>query len=97
MVLQKRSLIISITLVLINTTYESIHFLNQVREQILGSGAIDPQTGNNNDLYYKCSKYGSDFLFGKLMIRDNRNKLFFRIKINKIPDEYYMKIMHEKK
>ena len=83
--------------VLINTTNENVYFLNQVRGKILRSGTIDPRIGNTNDFCYQCSKYGSDFLFWKLRIRDKRDELFPPIKINKFPYEHCMKRFQEKK
>ena len=55
-------------------------FLNQINGKIPGSGVIDEQTINTNWLCYQCSKYGSDFLFGKFRIRNSRDKPYFPAK-----------------
>ena len=49
--------------------------------KIPSSGVIDQETINPHDLCYQCSKYGPDFLFGKLRMIDFRYETCFTSKI----------------
>ena len=48
----------------------SINFFNEVKLYITRSVKIDPST-KKHDLYYPCSIYGPDLLFGNLRVVDN--------------------------
>ena len=65
---------------LINTTYENVHNLNQLKGKITGYKTIDPKIVNNNGFCYQCSKDGPDFLFGKLVSRD---KIYEKVPLEK--------------
>ena len=66
---------------MINTTHKNIHFKNKINGKITRIGVIDQETINPHDLCYKFSEDGLDFLFGKLRIRDYRDKPYFPAKI----------------
>ena len=48
-----------------------------MNENISRSFVIDQQKINHHYSFYQCYKYGSDFLFGKLRIRDSRDEPCF--------------------
>ena len=66
--------------VIIDTTHNHIHFLNQINGKSPRSVVIDQQTINILDVQYHCYIYGSDFLFVKLRIRYCRNEPHFPAK-----------------
>ena len=59
---------------MIDTTPRNVHSLNQINDNITRIGVIDQQIINPCGLCYQCYKYGPDFLFGKLRIRDSRDE-----------------------
>ena len=65
-----------------DTTHKNVYFLNQNNEKIPKSGVIYQQKINPRDLCYQCSKDVTDFLFGKLRIRDYIYKPWFYLKVN---------------
>ena len=48
-------------------------FLSNQRK-IPGCGKICPKTVNKHDFCYQCSEDGSEFLFGRLSIKDKRDE-----------------------
>ena len=56
--------------ILINTSHNNVHFLNQINGEIPRNGVIGPETINPHDFCYQFSKHGPDCLFGKLRIKD---------------------------
>ena len=59
---------------IINTTSEGVHFLNQTKLKVPISDTIDQKTDNEHDLCHQFSVYGRELLFGNLLIRDKRYK-----------------------
>ena len=57
---------------IINTTSEGVHFLNQTKLKVPISDTIDQKTDNEHDVCHQCYVDGSDLLFGKWLIRDKR-------------------------
>ena len=66
---------------MIDTTHKNVHFLNKINGKIPRSGVIDQEKIIPHDLCYHCYKDGPDLLFGKLRIRDSRDKTHFPAKI----------------
>ena len=64
--------------------------MNQVKGNIPRCGTIC-KIVNKNDLYYQCSKYGTNLLFEILRIRDKIDKPFTPVKRNSLPDKYHKK------
>ena len=64
----------------IDNTHKNVNFLNHINGKIPGNGVIDQKKINPHDLCYQCSKYGPDFLFVKLIIRDSIDEPFFTAK-----------------
>ena len=58
--------------------------------KITRNDVIYQKTVNPHDLCYQCSKYGPEYLFGKLRIRDCRDKPYFSGKTKLI--SYQIKI-----
>ena len=68
--------------VMINTTHKNSCFNNQLKGNIPISSVVDQQTINPHNLFYQCSKYSPEFLFGKLRIRGSRYEPCFPPKRN---------------
>ena len=65
--------------------------------KISSSGVIDQQTMNTHYLCYQCSKYGPDFLFGNLRIRDCKDEPCFPEKRKLLSCQMKMKTIFKKK
>ena len=66
---------------MINTTHNKVDFKNKINGGITSSGVIDQESINPHELCYQYSKYGPDFLFGKLGIIDSRDQPYSTSKI----------------
>ena len=54
---------------MINNTHKNVHILDKINDKIPRSIVNDTETVITHDLCYRCSKYGPDYLFGKLSIK----------------------------
>ena len=75
---------------MIDTTHNNIHFSNQIIRRITRSGVIDQEKINLSDLCYQCYRFVSEFLFGKLRIRDYREEPHFPAKISLLSSQIQM-------
>ena len=54
-----------------------MYILNQINGKIPRSGVIDPKKINPHDLCYQFLKHVSDFLYGKLTVKDFNDEPHF--------------------
>ena len=77
--------------VIINTTYDNFHSLNQVEGKNPRCGTIDPKTLNKHDFCYHNSIDSTVCLFFSLRIRDKRDETYFHVKTGTTLETSYMK------
>ena len=77
---------------MIDTTHKNVHFLNLINGKIPRNG-VKVQKTNSHDLCYQISKYGPEFLFGNLKIRDCIDEPYFQAKRKLLSFQIKMKTM----